>query len=275
MERIGENMIKYWMEEIRAKEINLEESRVMWNKRAEEFSGFEADKIPLPFIQKKMSLEGKSVIDIGFGGGRYLAEFAKLGMELYGIELSDNMREHAIQKLKKQGASFDPDNLKRCSWEDIDVEKEQWHQKFDLVFLSFSPAISSYREWEKVLTVAREGIYISSHILRTDSLLEDLCEEFHVVSDQSFIGKLVPLFNLFVEKGYFPDIEFTMEEFERELQLEEVLPRYTHRLFGEDHGEEQKALVREAMNKRIRNSKLLTEGKEVNGYLFVDIRKKR
>lgn len=36
-------MIKYWMEEIRAKEINLEESRVMWNKRAEEFSGFEAE----------------------------------------------------------------------------------------------------------------------------------------------------------------------------------------------------------------------------------------
>ncbi len=268
-------MLQHWIDELNAKNVDFEQSRAIWNKRADEFSTFEADSIPLPFIQKRMSLEGKSVIDIGFGGGRYLAEFAKHHMELYGIEISDNMRAHAIEKLTKQGANFDPENFKRCPWEEIDIEKEHWNNKFDLVFLSFSPAISSYKEFEKVLAIAKEGIYISSHMLRQDSLLEELRVELDRTLDQSYLGKLMQLFNLFAEHGYYPDVEFTMEEFERTMDVEEILPRYTHWLFGENFSEEEKQIVRAALERRAKDGKVHSKAKEINGYLFVTMNKKK
>lgn len=269
-------MLRHWIDQLEERDSDLAEVRRIWNKRAEEFSRIRSSEsdITFPFIEKRMSLEGKSVIDIGFGAGRYLVPLAQKGMHIHGVEIAENMREFAIQKLNEAQVSYQKENLLNASWEDIDLKEKNWENKFDLVFLSMSPAISSYKELKKVLQASKEGVFISSHMKRSDSLLEELKEELGIQTQEGYIGKLVPIFNILFEEGFFPDLKFISGKREQEVRSEHIIERYSHWLFGASYTEEEKNIVWNCLKKREKDGKLRLKMEEVNGYLFVSTNKK-
>lgn len=252
---------------------DLQQMQVMWNNRAEEFSKIKCSEedITLDFIEQKISLAGKRVIDVGFGAGRFLVPLAQRGMEIYGVELAENMIRFANQKLEDAQVDYHKENLLNSSWEDIDLKKLGWEKAFDLVFLSMSPAISSYGQLEKVLRASKEGVFMSAHMYRKDSLLEELKMSLGMESEEGYIGKLIPIFNILFEQGYFPDLKFVSSTNERTVNKEDVLLRYTHWLFGVEHTEEQKKIVAAELAKREVSGKILIKTDAVDGYLFVNV----
>ncbi|MDO5095236.1 MAG: class I SAM-dependent methyltransferase [Peptostreptococcaceae bacterium] len=264
--------MKNWMD-LLEDDSDLRQMRTMWNNRAEEFSKIKCSEedITLAFIEKKMSLVGKKVIDVGFGAGRFLLPLAQKGMEIHGVELAENMIRFANQKLEDARVDYRKENLLNSSWEDIDLKKLGWERAFDLVFLSMSPAISSYAQLEKVIRASKEGVFISAHIYRKDSLLEELKMSLGMESEERHIGKLVPIFNILFEQGYFPDLQFVSSVSERMVDKEDVLLRYTHWLFGMEHTQQQKETVSAELSKREVDGKLKLKTDAVDGYLFVNV----
>ena len=55
----------------------------------------------IPYIDK--NYEGKKIIDVGFGMGNNLLFFGTLGMELYGVEVNQEIINIVENKLKKMG----------------------------------------------------------------------------------------------------------------------------------------------------------------------------
>lgn len=264
--------MKDWIAMLEEKNMDLQKMQTMWNNRAEEFSkiGCSGDDFALTFIEQRMSLEGKKVLDVGFGAGRYLVPLAQKKMEIYGVELAENMIRFAIEKLDTAKVSYQKENLHNSSWEDVDIDELGWENKFDLVFLSMSPAISSYEQLEKALRASKEGLYLSAHMYREDSLLREVQQALGVEPDEGYIGKLVPIFNILFEKGYFPDFQFLSSESEQTVEVDRMLQRYIHWIFGANYTAEQEALVREQLQQRAQNNKVTVKTREINGYLFVD-----
>lgn len=271
-EKEKEAVLKNWMD-LLEDDSDLRQMRTMWNNRAEEFSKIKCSEedITLAFIEQKMSLIGKKVIDVGFGAGRFLLPLAQKGMEIHGVELAENMIRFANQKLEDARVDYRKENLLNSSWEDIDLKKLGWERAFDLVFLSMSPAISSYAQLEKVMRASKEGVFMSAHIYRKDSLLEELKMSLGMESEERHIGKLVPIFNILFEQGYFPDLQFVSSVSERMVDKEDVLLRYTHWLFGMEHTQQQKETVSAELSKREVDGKLKLKTDAVDGYLFVNV----
>ncbi len=268
-------MIEKFIQLLDRKDLDLQAVKNMWNKRALEFSKIEIRKGDPTFdiIEKNMVLDGKSVIDIGFGAGRYLPEFAKRNMQIYGVEISENMIEYACKTLDEMNAVYDKGNLVNSSWEDIDVKAMNWEKKFDLVFLSMSPAISSFVQLQKVLQIAKKGIFLSAHMIREDSLLAELQTELGISLKADYIGKLHIIFNILFEMGYFPDLEFFEQKKQSEMKLDEVFERYLSWIYGTDCKKEQKDLLYKTLKNKEKNGKLVTTEREINGYMFVDLEK--
>lgn len=251
---------------------DLEFTRQMWNNRAEEFSNIMLPKgdITLNMLESKIDFKDKTILDIGFGAGRYLTYFAEKNADIYGVELSENMIDFAVKALKKGRYKFKRDNLLNSSWEDINIDKMNWENKFDLVFLSMSPAISSYEELEKVLKASKRFVFISAHVEREDTLFSEIAEEFSVNLDTQSIGKIVPLFNLLYNMGYFPEIKFSKFERESLVEIKDVLKRYTYWIFGDEYDEENLKSVEASLKYREVDGKLRTTVKTVNGYMLLE-----
>ena len=264
--------MKNWID-LLEEESDLQQMRTMWNNRAQEFNKIKCSEedITITFIEEKMSLAGKKVIDVGFGAGRFLVPLAKKGMQIHGVELAENMIHFAKQKLEDAQVDYNKDNLLNFSWEDIDLKALGWERTFDLVFLSMSPVISSYEQLEKVIRASKEGVFMSAHMHRKDSILENLKEAFNLEPDEGYIGKLVPIFNILFEQGYFPDLKFVSSVNEQMVNKQDVLLRYTHWLFGMEHTEEEKQKVSEALTKLEVDGKIPLQTNAVDGYLFVNV----
>lgn len=268
-------MVEQLKDSLKVKELDLSASKKMWDRRAEEFSKISIPKkdVSLEFIKEHMDLAGKSVIDIGFGAGRYLLPLAKEKMEIYGVELSENMYKLACKSLDEAGVEYNKEKLINAPWEDIDIYKLNWEKKFDLAFLSMSPAISSFEELEKVMRIAKKGIFLSSHMVREDELLKELGEELGKKENTEYIGKINIISNILFEMGYFPDVKYVKMERGIELNIDDCLERYSHWLFGNDPKEEDFAKVKAALEKRSKDGKINSNMREINGYMFVDLDK--
>lgn len=239
-------MQRQWEEQLSKKRRNLDEMRAFWDGRAKEFSRMEVTESDetMRFLRQNMNPEGKTVADIGFGAGRYLEALAKSGMEIHGVELSSEMYAYALERLQKNAVSFDSRNLLNCAWEEVELEK---FGVFDLVFLSNSPVISSVRDLDAVLSIAREGVLMTGHIRRTDSLLSELLVKFGIPENRDYVGNVVPVSHILLEKGYYPELHFYRREISRRYSLEECVEKYSAMLFGAGSDEDRKRSVEETV----------------------------
>lgn len=267
--------MKNLIEKLNGKDPDLDASRTMWNRRATEFSKIKAsdDDFSLRFIERHMDLSGKRILDVGFGAGRYLVPFLKKGAKVSGIELSENMREEAFRYIESEGLACDRNELINSSWEAADIEKLAWKDAFDLVFLSMSPAISSYEQFQKVLASSRKAIFISSHYLREDSLTSELRSELGIASKPYGGGKkIITIFNLLIELGFYPDIAFDEHHRTSEIKASEALERYADWIFGPERTEAQLTALKAAFDKRSIDGKVSTTSHGVTAHLFCNVK---
>lgn len=282
------DLLKHHMAALDARERHpdLPRSEQNWDRRADEVSrfGLADDDFALNWLAQHIELAGKQVLDVSFGAGRYLQAFLQRGAQIGGVEISARMLAHARARLDRTGLAYQPERLLHTSWEQLELAAHGWEAAFDLVFLYFSPAISSVAMLEKVLAASRQGVYISLYGHREDSLLTELQDEFglprrSVGADTA--DDLQHIHNILYLWGYFPHIAFEERRKTSTHAVDYIFERYASWLFkgqgpwSPEEDEVRRARLHQALMERSRDGKVGTTSRDVVGHLYVDKRVRR
>ena len=100
------------------------------------------------------------VLDIGAGPGTFALLLAGRTREVVALEPASGMAAILEKRIKARQLS----NLRvvRRTWQEIELEEEDWASAFDLVFASMSPGVSGPLALENMLQASRRFCYLSA-----------------------------------------------------------------------------------------------------------------
>lgn len=271
-----ENILKKYHEDKLANTLqDLNESKGNWNQRAEEFFRFSKrieDDLTMQILSEHMDLSGKKVLDIGFGAGRYLLRLLQKGALVSGIELSDQMMNYAKQNLIENNRNPEEVLMINEAWEDVDIEKWDMRGRYDLVFLSMSPAISSHEMLEKAIRCTKQGLYMTGHVRLYDPLYHEISTKHYQQLPQENKSRIYHVFNLLYLDGYHPSFQMKKKKKTNETCAEELMPRYLHWLFHGTETEEDRKGLLQKLQEYETNGRIILETESTDAYLYCDIR---
>ena len=200
----------------------------MWNRMADHFQNIiEEDNGGHPerlvaFLEEKGALKpGIRIADIGCGAGKYAIRFAKMGCDLFLLDIAENMMAYTKQNLAAYPVSTE---TAVCDWAETDVIQEGWEKSVDLAFAAMSPAIVTKEALQKQCAIARKHCFISK-FYKLDNLLvrsaaQHLGLEVPPYSGEDFWKKLT---QWLLEDGYLPEIRFDSYGWVNEYSVEQAL----------------------------------------------------
>ena len=193
--------------------------------------------------------------------------FLQEGARVDGIEPSKNMAELSLQNLASLNIDKENYYVFNQSLQDFEVEKQ-----YDYIFISNSPVIDYYENYEKIMKLARKGIFIGSWVDRSDSLYESLAKELGLYKKRGASYDLVYIFNLMQADGYMPEYRLIKREYEHLDDIGNFIQRYTSWLYGSDYTKEDVELVRKTLKKfENEDGKYPRVNKDVRGVLYLDL----
>lgn len=243
---------KYFIEKLEQRSVDLDKSRDFWNHRAREFYKFSRESqkdSTIDFLNEFMDLKDKTVLDIGFGAGRYLKLLSNEGAKVSGIELSDEMVSYAKTHCEESGIDTREMELYNMPWEEVDLDKLNWRNKFDLVFVSKNPALNSYESIKKMISASKKGVFFSTHMIMEEDVLRELYREIHGDEYKTKKDSLWYIFNILYLDGYYPNVKIEDKSSKMELSTEDVYYRYAHRLFPDGASKEDENKLKELIYK--------------------------
>lgn len=172
--------------------------------------------------------EGSEVIDLGCGPGRFVTEFAKTAGHVTGIDISEKMirlgKEHA-QNCGIANVTFMAEDF-----HELDVMELGWEKKFDLVFMSITPAADTLESLEKAMKICKGYCFNSSYIRWEDDLESKIQQDVlgrKGESAKNNHGKwFYSLFNMLWIRGYFPQTHYYNHEKKERLKVDKTLATY-------------------------------------------------
>lgn len=155
----------------------------------------------------------QSVIDIGCGPGRFVAEFARTAGNVTGTDISPQMCAFG----KEYADSLGLDNViyTPCDFSSTDIDKMGWRGAFDLVFSSITPALSSVEALKKSEAMSRGWCFQSNFIKVTDELTDKVLKEVLPEELQPLernLRSFYTLFNVLLLEGKEPETMYFREE---------------------------------------------------------------
>jgi len=213
---------------------NKQAGVAMWNSMAESFGGhklptFEEDHF-LRLLQKHNMLSKDSlVLDIGCGTGQYALAMAGHCKGVVGIDFSPSMVEIAKQKAAEKNipnASF-----QWADWHELDLKKQEWEGKFDLVIARLTPAVQSAGTFLKLSQASRGWCVWSKPTRRTDPVSDEIrklvgIQEKHESSDMDILYA----FALLWQQGRLPYLDYEQQRWEMKKTLEQAYGLYINRM---------------------------------------------
>ncbi len=157
------------------------------------------------------------VLDIGCGSGNYTLLFAEICASVTAIDGAKEMCRQLKNKVEHLG--LNNIEVRHKLWEEIDLDKEGLHKKYDLVFASMTEAVSDYRALEAMNDVSKENcclVFWAGTV--TNKVRSALWEKIFKKPDPGYgTTSVIYPFNLLYSLGYYPaicfiDTEWTNEE---------------------------------------------------------------
>lgn len=153
----------------------------LWDKKAKNYARYNET---LNDIQKQsfkefsnlnIDFKDKNIIDIGCGTGVWSLHLAKSAKELTALDNAKAMLEIFKEDAKKLGLN----NIKyeNCTFTEW-VEKNQ-NAKFDIAFLSMSPALQDEKDYEFFKDLAKVKIYLGWADYRKSDFLDPIFKHFN------------------------------------------------------------------------------------------------
>lgn len=147
----------------------------LWEAKAKHFPRFVKDtkdtlEILDFFISCGVVFEGKSILDIGCGNGRFALELAKKAKHIHAMDMSESMLA-ALQE-DSQKLNFFNISTYCSSWEMYDLSKLG---SIDIAFASMTPALNNFHGFTKALHASKEGLcYVGWGRVRKSAFLESI-----------------------------------------------------------------------------------------------------
>lgn len=239
---------------------DLERTKKLWDFRAEEFnrnyqSGFRKEKTlnPIDLFTGDLNKEESQVLDIGCGPGKYSIGFSKYVKHVIGIDISHKMIDLANDN--KKAEKLTNADFMAIPWQEIDLDKMKWKNKFDLVFASMSPGISSMKDLKKMTDASVDMCFISSFVSRSDDIKDQLVGLVGRENKKdSRSTKIYYGFNILWELGYYPELTYHDVEWKRDYDFEEYLQKTILELNLSD--QEEIGLIKEYLGKNMQDGKI-------------------
>lgn len=212
----------------------LSNIRRQWNRRAATFPkrlGEDGREL-LDFLQETVGFEDATLLDIGCGTGRYMAEFLRRGGRYAaGIEISENMIVEGERMFEALGFTAEDYRFIHAPWEAVDPDTEDLREAADLVLAINTPALDSDANIEKMLACAQRALCLVTFIDRTDLFYQKIHARYHGKEKDFKTSKARELEAFFETRG-LPYRYDVVDSVRRESEtIDSVLPRYAHWLF--------------------------------------------
>ncbi|MBS4235778.1 class I SAM-dependent methyltransferase [Campylobacter vulpis] len=150
----------------------------LWDKKAKTYARFsptlnEIQKQSFEEFQKLgLDFKDKSVIDIGCGTGVWTLHLAFLAKEVLALDNSKAM----LEILQEDALKLKLSNVKSVNLSFKDFIKENANSRFDIAFLSMSPALQN--DYKHFLNLAQKKIYLAWADLRKSDFLDPIFKHF-------------------------------------------------------------------------------------------------
>ncbi|MCZ6104474.1 class I SAM-dependent methyltransferase [Campylobacter ureolyticus] len=155
---------------VQNKNSNIKNSEI-WDKKAKNYSKFDGNlnefQIRFFKILKDfgVSFKDKTLVDIGCGTGIYSLYLAGICKMVLGVDSSTKM----LEELNLKKAEFKIKNLQTIN---SDFKNFKTADKFDIVFLTMSPALQSEDDFNKFMNLGNLRIYLNWEEPKNSSMLE-------------------------------------------------------------------------------------------------------
>ncbi|AJC85554.1 class I SAM-dependent methyltransferase [Campylobacter sp. RM16704] len=148
----------------------------LWNKKAKSYARYNSslNEIQKATFVKLGSLQGKSVVDIGCGSGVWTLHLAQKAKSILGVDSSSAMLEILQEDAKTHAIS----NIKTLNLDFENFYKNN-NTKFDLAFLSMSPALQNEKDYKAFLSLASKKVYLGWASRRKSSFLDPIFAHFN------------------------------------------------------------------------------------------------
>ncbi|CVK21057.1 class I SAM-dependent methyltransferase [Sporomusa sphaeroides] len=228
--------IDYFAEAWKKDLSELAATQEFWNMRADEFNqhgrsedGNRSQQVIEFLADRNVLTANAEILDIGCGPGRYTLEFAKRAKQVTGLDISPNMLKHATENARQQAVANVRFEL--SPWETLTLKEHGWETKYDLVFASMCPGISSSDSLLKMCRASKGACFLSSFVEREDELRDRLYQAVYGQEPANRWGKTIYYaFNLLWLSGYYPEVTYHDNEFEHAWPLTKAVELYSHQL---------------------------------------------
>lgn len=155
---------------VQNKNSNIKNSEI-WDKKAKNYSKFDGNlnefQIRFFKILKNfdVSFKDKTLVDVGCGTGIYSLYLAGICKMVLGVDSSTKM----LEELNLKKAEFKIKNLQTIN---SDFKNFKTADKFDIVFLTMSPALQSEDDFNKFMNLGNLRIYLNWEEPKNSSMLE-------------------------------------------------------------------------------------------------------
>jgi len=212
----------------------LGESQKFWDLRAAEFNKQHGKNERREQVIELLTTQGMlhanaTCLDIGCGSGKYALELAKRSKQVVGIDISPKMIQYAQENAQQE--NVDNAAFELTAWETLNLEECGWNKKYDLVFASMCPGISSSDSLLKMCQASKKFCFLSGFVERKDELRDKLHSVIYGDDSKHQWGKnIYYAINVLWLSGYYPEVTYHDAEFEHVWSLEEAVELYNRQL---------------------------------------------
>lgn len=212
-----------------ARQLPERSGREWWSRRAERFAEQTNDRDLPERVSKVMHMLGHknifskeaSLLDIGAGPGNYVLPLARRLKEAVALEPSEEMLRIFQQKAEELGVANAQGFCRE--WEEIDLEKEGWIGRFDIVLALMTPALYNAENLQKMLKACRGVFLAGGHLHREEPLRRELWKHLGLGERPEICPDIFYVFNWLYASGYYPDLEMEHYHYDRELKPEDAV----------------------------------------------------
>ncbi|MBF7097868.1 class I SAM-dependent methyltransferase [Alkalibacter mobilis] len=219
-----------WQKRKTIKQANID----LWDSMAQSFMdkmlpNFEEDSFLQLLQTNNMIHDDLSILDVGCGAGTYSVVLAKYCKNVVGVDLSPKM----IELANKRAIESRLENVEfHCmDWHELDLEKEDFIKKFDLVIAHNTPAIQCEDTFIKLSEASKKWCVLSKPTHRKDPLSDEIkklagIEERTEISDKMIANA----FHILWDLGVLPCFHYEKQNWNLKKTKEEAYGLYINRV---------------------------------------------